>query len=104
RSLAVGSMQRSQPNAPVQVTFRSPDVGAAIEKRTAPAKVGPGSLEVTFAPCPKMVDGANANNTWLQELPDPVTKLVWDNAAIVSPATAKALGIQNKDLLKITVG
>ena len=52
------------------------------------------SLEVTFAPCPKMVDGRHANNTWLQEMPDPVTKLVWDNAAILSPATAKALGLE----------
>ena len=51
-----------------------------------------------------MVDGAHANNTWLQEMPDPVTKLVWDNAAIVSPATAKALGIESKDVIKITVG
>ena len=61
-------------------------VAAAIDGRKAPAR-GPGAFEVTFAPCPKMVDGRYANNTWLQELPDRVTKLVWDNAAIVSPAT-----------------
>jgi molybdopterin-containing oxidoreductase family iron-sulfur binding subunit len=37
-------------------------------------------------------------------MPDPVTKLVWDNAAILSPATAKALGVQNKDVVRIAVG
>ena len=51
-----------------------------------------------------MVDGRHANNTWLQEMPDPVTKLVWDNAAILSPATAQSLGVASKDVLKISVG
>ena len=49
-------------------------------------------------PARRWSTGAHANNTWLQEMPDPVTKLVWDNAAIVSPATAKALGIESKDV------
>ena len=83
---------------------RHAEILAAIRKRQAPARVGPGSLEVTFAPCPKMVDGRYANNTSLQELPDPVTKLVWDNAAIGSPATAKELGVDNQDIVSIAVG
>ena len=78
--------RRLRPGRSARRTSRPPST------RRLPAPVGPGALEVTFAPCPKMVDGAHANNTWLQEMPDPVTKLVWDNAAIVSPATAKALG------------
>jgi MoCo/4Fe-4S cofactor protein with predicted Tat translocation signal len=103
RVLALGVATRPRsPMAPLAV--RPADVAAAIDRRTVPARVGPGSLEVTFAPCPKMVDGSHANNTWLQELPDPVTKLVWDNAAIVSPATARALGIASKDVIKIAVG
>jgi molybdopterin-containing oxidoreductase family iron-sulfur binding subunit len=44
-----------------------------------------------------------ANNGWLQELPDPVSKLVWDNAAAVSPATAEELGVAEGDNLSITV-
>jgi Fe-S-cluster-containing dehydrogenase component len=92
RGLAMGVTLRPQgPVAPPAV--RGADIGAAIGKRQLPARVGPGSFEVTFAPCPKMVDGRHANNTWLQEMPDPVTKIVWDNVAIVSPATAAALGI-----------
>src|ERR1019366_3915838 len=99
RALALGVSSRPQQPPPPPV-LRGVDVAAAIDKRVVAASVGPQSLEVTFAPCPKMVDGAHANNTWLQEMPDPVTKLVWDNAAIVSPATAKALGIESKDLIK----
>jgi molybdopterin-containing oxidoreductase family iron-sulfur binding subunit len=103
RALASGVSTRPQ-QAPTPLPLRAGDIAAAIDKRVVPAAVGPSSLEVTFAPCPKMVDGAHANNTWLQEMPDPVTKLVWDNAAIVSPATAKALGVASKDMIKITVG
>jgi molybdopterin-containing oxidoreductase family iron-sulfur binding subunit len=60
-----------------------------------------------------LVDGRHANNTWLLEMPDPVTKIVWDNVAIVSPATAEALGIVTTkegsrrdgfDSIDITVG
>ncbi len=103
RALAMGIANRPQMPSAVP-PLRSAEIAAAIDKAPAPAAVGPGSIEVTFAPCPKMVDGAHANNTWLQEMPDPVTKLVWDNAAIFSPATARQLGIENKDLVKIAVG
>jgi Fe-S-cluster-containing dehydrogenase component/anaerobic selenocysteine-containing dehydrogenase len=103
RALSLGIATRPAPPTPPPA-IRSADIAAAIAKSTLPAPVGPGALEVTFAPCPKMVDGAHANNTWLQEMPDPVTKLVWDNAAIVSPATARALGIESKDVIKIAVG
>lgn len=43
-----------------------------------------------------VLDGSFANNAWLQELPDPVTKVVWDNVALMSPATAAALGVENR--------
>jgi Fe-S-cluster-containing dehydrogenase component len=103
RALALGVASRPQ-GPPPQATLRGADIASAIDKSVPAKAVGPSALEVTFAPCPKMVDGFHANNTWLQELPDPVTKLVWDNAAIVSPATAKALGLENADLVKIAVG
>jgi molybdopterin-containing oxidoreductase family iron-sulfur binding subunit len=53
----------------------------------------PGELEFIFRPDPCVHDGRFANNGWLQELPKPVTKLVWDNAALVSPNTAWNLGV-----------
>ena len=48
-----------------------------------------------------MKDGRYANNSWLAECPDPITKLTWDNAAMMSMATAKELGVWNDDLVQI---
>jgi molybdopterin-containing oxidoreductase family iron-sulfur binding subunit len=50
-------------------------------------------LELMFQPDPTIYDGRFANNGWLQELPKPITALTWDNAALMSPATAKTLGV-----------
>lgn len=52
-------------------------------------------IEVLFAPAEGLYDGRFANNGWLQELPQSITKLTWDNAAIMSPRTAKALGTKH---------
>jgi molybdopterin-containing oxidoreductase family iron-sulfur binding subunit len=46
-------------------------------------------------------DGSFANNGWLQELPDPITKLTWDNAALVSPTTAQRLGVSTGDVVQL---
>jgi molybdopterin-containing oxidoreductase family iron-sulfur binding subunit len=50
-------------------------------------------LEIVFQADPTIYDGRFANNGWLQELPKPITTLTWDNAAIMSPTTAKQLGV-----------
>ena len=60
-------------------------------------------LELTFRIDPKLFDGRYANNGWLQELPDPVTKLTWDNAVHVGPATAKRLGVTSFDMVELAV-
>ncbi|MCI0684608.1 MAG: TAT-variant-translocated molybdopterin oxidoreductase [Gemmataceae bacterium] len=60
----------------------------------APASSGSDqSLEVLLQPDPTVYDGRFANNGWLQELPKPLSKLTWDNAAYLSPATAVRLGL-----------
>jgi molybdopterin-containing oxidoreductase family iron-sulfur binding subunit len=46
-------------------------------------------------------DGSYANNGWLQELPDPISKIVWDNYAAVSPKTAKSLNVDNNEMVEI---
>ena len=61
-----------------------------------------GKFEVIFRPDPAIYDGRFANNGWLQELPRPITKLTWDNAAIVSPGTAHILGVDTGDMLQLT--
>ena len=53
-------------------------------------------LEISFRPDPTIHDGRFANNGWLQELPKPVTKLTWDNAVMISPATAESYGLEFK--------
>ncbi len=58
-------------------------------------------LQIAFRPDPTIFDGRFANNGWLQELPKPNTKLTWDNAAMLSPATAQHLGFADGDYVKL---
>ncbi|MDR3675917.1 MAG: TAT-variant-translocated molybdopterin oxidoreductase [Acidobacteriota bacterium] len=61
-----------------------------------------GATAIVFRPDPSVGDGSFANNGWLQEVPKPLTKLTWDNAALISPATAHKLGVTNGDVVKLT--
>jgi len=58
-------------------------------------------LDIIFRPDPTVFDGRFANNGWLQELPKSITKLTWDNAALISPATAQRLGVANEDVVDL---
>jgi MoCo/4Fe-4S cofactor protein with predicted Tat translocation signal len=58
-------------------------------------------LELNFEPDPTIWDGRFANNGWLQELPKPLTKLTWDNAAMMSPATAERLRLATEDVVEL---
>ena len=68
---------------------------AALKAQAAPPPA-PGGLEIIFRADPTIGDGSFANNGWLQELPKPLTKLTWDNAAMVGPATAQKLQLENE--------
>ncbi len=61
-------------------------------------------LAVLVVPSSSVYDGSHANNPWLLECPDPVTKHTWENVAIMSPGTAEKLGVQSEDVVRITVG
>ncbi len=64
----------------------------------------PGELEIVFQACPKLEGGASANNGWLQELPDAISKVTWDNPLLMSPATAAARGLKDEDVVKLQSG
>jgi MoCo/4Fe-4S cofactor protein with predicted Tat translocation signal len=61
------------------------------------------NLEVVFYRDAKVDDGRYANNGWMQELPDPITKMTWDNAVLISRKTARELGVQNGDVVEISL-
>ena len=61
------------------------------------------SLEIIFRPDPNIYDGRWANVGWLQELPKPVTNLSWDNAALVSGATLTKYGLEEDDIVELSV-
>jgi len=72
-------------------------------ERAAPAYTRDEALlDIVFAPDPTVWDGRFANNGWLQELPKPLTKLTWDNAALVGPQLAQRLGLDNEDVVELT--
>ena len=62
-----------------------------------------GKLEAVFCRDASLYDGRFANSGWLQELPDPITKLTWDNAALLSPATAQSIGVVTGDVVRVTL-
>ncbi|MFN4243254.1 MAG: TAT-variant-translocated molybdopterin oxidoreductase [Tepidisphaerales bacterium] len=69
-----------------------------------PAKpVDGGELELRFVRS-TLYDGRYANLGWLAELPDPMTKLTWDNAILLSKTDADRLGVKTNDLVRLTVG
>ena len=60
-----------------------------------------GAMEIVFRPDPTIGDGEYSNNGWLQELPKPVTRITWDNAAMISTATAEQMGLITGDFIKL---
>jgi MoCo/4Fe-4S cofactor protein with predicted Tat translocation signal len=72
-------------------------------KGQVPTPSSKDAIEIIFRPDPNVYDGRYSNVGWLQELPKPVTNLSWDNAAIVSGATLTKLGVEEDDILEITV-
>jgi MoCo/4Fe-4S cofactor protein with predicted Tat translocation signal len=85
-------------------TFNANNAGGVAHTLWAPPPVPTlNSPEVVLVRSYAMDDGRYINNGWLQELPDPITKLTWDNAALMSPVFAKHLGVNTGDLVKIAI-
>ncbi len=71
--------------------------------KTAAAGGDANSLEIVFRPDPSIGDGEYSNNSWLQELPKPITRLTWDNAVMMSPGTAQQLSMTTGDYVTLTL-
>jgi molybdopterin-containing oxidoreductase family iron-sulfur binding subunit len=78
---------------PFRVQFNGAGVAKLVAAASAPPTVSREAIEVRFVTDATMDDGRFANNGWLQECPDPITKICWDNAILVSPRLAKELKI-----------
>ncbi len=87
----------SEPAAPPSALDWSkvgPAIGAGLGVKTA-------QVEINFVIDSNILDGRYANNGWLRELPDPMTKLCWENAVLLNKKTAN--GLSTGDLATVTV-
>jgi len=87
-----------------EATLDAGAVGNAAGQVKKLADASASALDLVFLVDNKVFDGRFSNNGWLQELPDSMTKLTWTNAALVSPATAKELGVDTNQMIRIEQG
>ncbi|HEY0529832.1 MAG TPA: 4Fe-4S dicluster domain-containing protein, partial [Gemmatimonadaceae bacterium] len=88
--------------------FTAGTIGAATAPRSVPAtraaaplEQSSGNMYLVVYPHPLIGDGRGANKPWLQEIPDPVTKICWQTVAEMNPATAERMGLDNGDFVNI---
>ena len=89
--------------APARFRPNRPFAGAAVQALDAPTGAVDG-IELQTYPGFALMAGASANNGWLQEFPDPVTRISWGNAVSIAPRRFDEMGIANGDLVRLTVG
>ena len=86
-------------------TFAPETVGLVPQQTSTVPPVPPAKgLDVLFRPDPTIWAGTMGNNGWLQELPKPLTKVVWDNVVAVSPSLAERETLANGDMVSIAFG
>jgi molybdopterin-containing oxidoreductase family iron-sulfur binding subunit len=94
-----------EPAVAPKVSVEKPGKSASLPFDSILKKTGNNSgkniIEIVFYETVALGEGRQANNPWLQELPDPVTKICWDNYASVSPAFAKDYNLNDGDFLKL---
>jgi molybdopterin-containing oxidoreductase family iron-sulfur binding subunit len=87
---------------PAQVTLQTLQKLEPRGTQLGGSRLKNGELELVFHYSSNTWDGRFANNAWLQETPDFFTKIVWDNYALIGPATAQDLGLKNESKIKVT--
>jgi molybdopterin-containing oxidoreductase family iron-sulfur binding subunit len=83
------------------VGFSEDKLAAILIGESAPQALSRDNLEVIFHRDLKVDDGRYNNNGWLQEMPDPVTKLTWDDVVLMSRKTASELGLKNGEVVRL---
>ena len=95
RAVHDGFVELETPSAPRR-DFRM----AAVRLPASPAPPA-GGFELVLYPKVGILDGRHADNAWLQELPDPISKVTWDHYACLSPQAARELGVREGDVVRI---
>ena len=97
KSLRKGFVEvRSQPSSAKSID------AAAVQLQSKPTERQ--ALSLVVHPSIGIPDSRHAQNAWLQELPDPITKVTWDNCASVSPQLAGELGVSDGDIVRVEGG
>ena len=92
----VGSISASEVETAVTEETSSPETSGDAARALAASVSSTEGLELVLYPKTGMGDGQQANNPWLQEFPDPITRVSWDNYITVSRVDAEALGLKNE--------
>ncbi len=101
KALHDGVVAGAKKEESLKVAVDAKRVAAAV---AAEPNTGGSGLEVAFVPSAATWDGRFANNAWMQEAPDPMTKLVWGNAVMVSPAMARQSNLKDGDMVSLSKG
>ncbi len=100
RALHDGVLATSAANA-ASVKLNGAAIASHINKNPLKISDDNNSLEIVFQVSPHIHDGRFAGVSWLQELPHPITKITWDNAALISASVAQRMGVTNNDVVKL---
>jgi len=101
-ALRLGLVQGTEASR-ATVSLSAPGVVRALAEIERSPALAPERYEIGFYLDPKVHDGRFAENPWLQELPEPITKITWGNAALMSPKTAALLGVESGDLVDLWI-
>ena len=104
KALHDGVIAGSQTGETVKVSVDAKKLAAVLLAEAKPAAGEAKTVEVGFYPGASTWDGRFANNGWLQEAPDPMSKLTWGNAAMISPKMARDRGLADGDMVAIQRG
>ncbi len=88
--------------APIESSFRKDGLLSALATWSPVGSAN--SFEIVLYPPVALRDGSLGNNAWLQELPDPVTKVSWGNVVSIAPSTARTIGVGDGDLVDLRQG